>query len=325
MVDMKTLQARLHAIEWLASGILGFEFRPAGEDPWPAVTAGAHIDLHLPNGLQRSYSLVNAPGESHRYAIAVHRDGAGKGGSRHMHDQLRVGQLLSISEPRNSFVLTETAAHSVLIAGGIGVTPLWSMAQRLAEMGRPWTLYYSARARESAALVAQIESLAAQAGGQVHLNFDDGRSDRRLDLAAVVDAQAPDAHLYCCGPIPMLEAFERACAQRDPALVHREYFAAPVAAQATHATDAQFTVTLARSGKTLSVGAETSVLDAILAAGVEVSYSCLSGICGACATRVLCGEPDHRDFVLSDAEKAAGQAMIICCSRSRTAELTLDL
>lgn len=242
-----------------------------------------------------------------------------------MHDQLRVGQVLSISAPRNSFPLTETATRSIFIAGGIGVTPLWSMVQRLAALGMPWTLYYSARARESAAFVAQIELLAAQAGGQVHLNFDDGRSDRRLDLAAVVDAQAPDAHLYCCGPTPMLQAFERACAQRDPALVHREYFAAPVAAKTADATDAQFTVTLARSGKTIAVDAKTSVLDAILGAGVEVSYSCLSGICGACATRVLCGEPDHRDFVLSDAEKASGQAMIICCSRSKTAELTLDL
>jgi vanillate O-demethylase ferredoxin subunit len=323
--SMKTLRARLHSIEWLADGILGFDFRPMGEDQWPVGIAGSHIDLHLPGGLNRSYSLVNVPGESHRYAIAVNRAESGKGGSHYMHEQLRVGQVLSISEPRDSFPLMEAASHSVFVAGGIGVTPLWSMVQRLSQIGAPWTLYYSARTRESAAFIDQIESLASKAGGQVSLNFDSGMSERRLDLQAVIDSVAPDAHVYCCGPVPMLEAFERACVQRNPALVHREYFAAPTAAKTADIPDQQLTVTLARSGKTISVGAETSILDAILGSGVEVPYSCLSGICGACATKVLCGVPDHRDFVLSDAEKESGEAMIICCSRSKSADLTLDL
>lgn len=322
---MKTLQARLHAIEWLADGVLGFDFRPMNDARWPVVTAGAHIDLHLPNGSLRSYSLVNAPGESHRYAIAVNREASGQGGSRWMHDQFRVGQVLALSEPRHSFPLIEEAAHSVFIAGGIGVTPLWSMVQRLSQIGAPWTLYYSARARESAAFVEQLESLASRAGARLKLNFDGGLSDKRLDLSTVIDAIAPDAHVYCCGPVPMLEAFERACAQRNPAQVHREYFAAPTLAEAADAPDQAFTVTLARTGRTIEVGAKVSVLDAILRAGIDVPYSCLSGICGACATQVLCGVPDHRDFVLSDAEKASGEAMIICCSRARSQSLTLDL
>lgn len=322
---MKTLQARLHSIEWLATGISAFELRPLGTVHWPQVTAGSHIDLHLPNGIHRSYSLTNAPGEEHRYTIAVNRDDSGKGGSRYIHDQLRVGQVLSISEPRNSFPLLETAAHSVFIAGGIGVTPLWSMAQRLSRLGAPWTMYYSARTRESAALVEQIEALAANSSGRLNLNFDEGKSEKRLNLQAVIDAVEPDAHVYCCGPVPMLEAFERACSTRDPASVHLEYFAAPTLDKSTATPDTEFTVTLAKSGKQISVGADISILDAVLASGVDVPYSCLSGICGACETKVICGTPDHRDFILSDAEKNAGQAMFICCSRSKSVELTLDL
>ncbi len=320
---MKLLQAKLHSIQALAAGVQRFDFRPADQDPWPAVTAGSHIDLHLPNGLLRSYSLVNAPGECGRYVIAVNREASGKGGSRYLHDQIRVGQLLSISAPRDSFPLQETSAPSVLIAGGIGITPLWSMAQRLAQIGAPWTLYYSVRERECAAFVEPVEALASRTGGRVHLNFDGGVSEKRWDLRAIVEAVPPDAHVYCCGPTPMLAAFEAACAQRDPALVHREYFAAPAAQQ--NAAVQAFSVTLVRSGKTLAVGPDMSILDAILEAGMDVSYSCASGVCGSCETNVLCGEIDHRDYVLSDAAREAGKTMMICCSRARSKELSLDL
>jgi len=322
---MKLLQAKLHSIELLAAGVHRFDFRPADQDQWPAVSAGSHIDLHLPDGLMRSYSLVNAPGESHRYVIAVNREASSKGGSRYLHDRIRVGQVLSVSPPRDSFPLNETAAHSVLIAGGIGITPLWSMVQRLSEIGAPWTLYYSVRERKCAAFVDPIVALASSTGGRVHLNFDAGASEKRLDLRAIVKAAAPDAQVYCCGPVPMLEAFESACAQRDPALVHREYFAAPAAEQISDVAERAFTVTLAKSGKAIQVGPETSILDAILQAGIEVSYSCASGVCGACETKVLCGNIDHRDCVLSDAEREAGQTMMICCSRATSAELSLDL
>ena len=322
---MKTLLARLHSVEWLASGVLGFDFRPVGAHEWPAAPAGSHIDVHLPDGLVRSYSLVNAPGERHRYAIAVNRDESGRGGSRYMHDHLRVGQELSISEPRDSFPLTEAASHSVFIAGGIGITPLWNMVQRLSQIGAPWTLHYSARSPEGAAFAQPLAVLASKAGGRVHMNYDGGMSCKRLDLAAIVASAPADAHVYCCGPIRMLEAFEAACVDRDPALVHREYFAAPAMPQPAGASDQEFTVTLTRTGKTIPVGAGTSILDAVLKAGVDVSYSCMSGICGACVTNVLGGVPDHRDLVLSDAEKDAGETMMICCSRARSAELTLDL
>lgn len=325
MLLMNTLQARLHSIEWLASGILGFDFRPVGGDQWPIAPAGSHIDLHLPNGLVRSYSLVNAPGECHRYLIAVNRDESGRGGSRYMHDQLRVGQMLSISVPRDSFPLNEAAPHSVFIAGGIGITPLWSMIQRLSEIGAPWTLHYSARTPEGAAFARPLALLASRATGRVHMNYDGGMSCKRLDLEAIVASAPPDAHVYCCGPIRMLEGFESACSQRDTALVHREYFAAPAASLPVGTTDLEFTVKLAKTGRTIQISAGMSILDAILNAGVEVSHSCMSGICGACVTNVLDGVPDHRDMVLSDSDRNAGKAMMICCSRSKSPELTLDL
>lgn len=326
MGSMKTLQARLHSIEQLATGIHSFEFRPADGAAWPAVCAGAHVDLHLPYRLSRSYSLVNAPGESHRYVIAVNRDGTGKGGSRYLHDTIRVGQELSISEPRNSFPLHEGATHSVFIAGGIGITPLWSMVQRLAQIGAPWTLHYAARSRDCAALLEPLLALGADSGGEVRLYFDNGPSEQRLDLLETIQGSPDDADLYCCGPVRMLEAFDAAASQRPPSRVHREYFAAPPAPQqAAGSVDEDFTVRLSKSGRVIPVHRGTTILDALLDAGVEIAYSCMSGICGACTINVVGGVPDHRDLVLSDAEKESGKKMVICCSRAKSPELILEL
>ena len=323
---MKALKAKLHSIEWLADGILGFDFRPFNEGGWPVVTAGAHLDVHLPIGLVRSYSLVNAHGENRRYVIAVNREASGGGGSRYMHDKLRVGEVLNLSEPRNSFALRESASHSVFIAGGIGITPLWSMIQRLSHIGAPWTLHYSARTREGAAFADQIASLAADAGGQVNFNFDDGEKDKRLDIQAIIESSPPDADLYCCGPLPMLKAFEAASEEREPGLVHREYFAAPaLASSESCGENHEFTVRLSRTNKTIPVSSGTTILEALLNAEVDVPHSCMSGICGACETGVLAGVPDHRDFVLSDSERGSGATMILCCSRAKSPELTLDL
>ncbi|MES2184813.1 MAG: PDR/VanB family oxidoreductase [Pseudomonadota bacterium] len=323
---MKTLQARLHAIEQLARGIHRFEFRPTDGAAWPAVSAGAHVDLLLPHRLRRSYSLVNAPGESHRYVVAVNREESGTGGSRYLHDGLRVGQELSISEPRNSFPLHEEATHSVFIAGGIGITPLWSMVQRLAQLDAPWTLHYAARTHGGAAFVDPLVGLGAEKRCAVHLYFDQDAGGRGLDLQAIVQASPPDAHLYCCGPVRMLTAFELAAALHPPALVHREFFsAAAPTAQAQDSVDENFSVRLSRTGKIVPVKPGSTILEAVLDAGVDVPYSCMSGICGACVTTVLAGVPDHRDLVLTDAEKRAGTSVVICCSRAKTPELTLDL
>ncbi|MQR00086.1 2Fe-2S iron-sulfur cluster binding domain-containing protein [Glaciimonas sp. GS1] len=322
---MRTIKARIYAIEFLAEDILGFDLRPIDGEEWPMAIAGSHIDLHLPGGMVRSYSLVNAQGEQHRYVVSVSRDANSRGGSRYLHEILRVGDVLTISEPRNSFALKESAVHSVFIAGGIGITPLWSMVQRLSQIGAPWTIYYSAQSPERAAYVAQLSSLAAEAGGTLHLNFDGGQKDRMLNLQQIVDSIPADADLYCCGPIPMLHAFEAACEGRHPDTVHREYFAAPAPVQMEEGREEEIIIFLSKSDKTVKVGPTTTILDAVLNAGVEVSYSCMSGICRACETNVLDGLPDHRDLVLSDDERACGKTMMICCSRAKTKELTLEL
>ncbi|CAG2158920.1 PDR/VanB family oxidoreductase [Cupriavidus numazuensis] len=322
---MQKLNAILHAAEWLADGIMGFDFRPTDDAVWPTPTAGAHIDVHLPNGLMRSYSLTNRPGESKRYLVAVHRDGSGGGGSKFMHDCLRVGQKLQLSAPRNNFPLAESGATSILIAGGIGITPIWSMVQRLAEIDAPWTVHYASRSRETAAFVDELEELACRSRGTVHLNFDGGVKERRLDLDAIVAAGATDAEFYCCGPSPMLRAFAQACKSRPAEKVHLEYFAAPTQPAQEGSADGPFSVVLSKSNLVLDVGPQSTILETLLSAGVEAPYSCMAGICRACEVSVLAGTPDHRDFVLSDAEKTAGDKIIICCSRAKSQELVLDL
>ena len=187
---MKLLDARVHAIEWLSDGVIGIELRPCDIADWPIVTAGAHIDLFLPNGLTRSYSLTNRPGESHRYTVAVAMDAASRGGSIFVHNDLRVGQKIRISAPRNHFPVDESASHSVFIAGGIGITPIWCMVQRLSQIGSTWEVHYSARARTNAAFVDQVVSLAEQTGNAVHLTFDGGV--RGLNDEFVKALRSPD-------------------------------------------------------------------------------------------------------------------------------------
>lgn len=315
-----TLQVLIRSMTLEAAGVLSLELRPLDGQALPAFTAGAHIDLHLPGEVVRSYSLLNAQEERHRYVVAVQRDANGRGGSCAAHE-LRVGQTLGISGPRNNFALDETAPHSVLVGGGIGITPLWCMVQRLEALGRSWELHYCARTREQAALLDRIEALPAAARRRVDLNFDHEAGGRVLDLAALEARHAPGTHFYCCGPNGMLEAFQDATAQRPRQCVHVEYFSSANEA----ATAGGFTVELARRGLRLPVEPGQSILQALLDAGVELPYSCMDGICGSCEVRVLAGEPDHRDLVLSPQEQARNTRMMVCCSGSKGDHLVLDL
>ncbi len=312
-----TQEVRLVALRWEADGIASLELRPL-QGGLAAFEPGAHIELLLPGGLRRAYSLTNAPGQREAYRVAVQRDPASRGGSRAVHEALRIGQTLTIGRPRNLFALADDAAPSVLIAGGIGITPVWAMAQQLAAQQRAWTLHYAVRERRRAAFV---EPLLALDAARVHLHVD-GESGA-FDLAACVAAAPAEAHLYCCGPGPMLEAFERACAGRDPSRVHLERFGS--AADTPAAAAGGFEVVLARAGKTLPVPPGTSILDAVLAAGVDAPNSCREGYCGTCETRVLEGTPLHADSVLSTAERAANRTMMICRSRCLGERLVLDL
>ncbi len=315
----QTIKARVQRIEWAADGILEVEFRRADGGALPAFTAGAHIDLHLPIGLLRNYSLLNDSRDTHRYVVAVGLDAASRGGSRYIHDEMRVGATIPISAPRNHFPLVETAPHVVLIAGGIGVTPIVCMARRLDELGRSYEAHLAAREPSRAAFVDELRAL----GGPVRTHFDSEHGGAPLDFSPIIAAAPAGAHFYCCGPVPMLSAFEAATdAMSDRA--HVEYFKAkeqPVSAS----PPGFFTVTLARSGKTVEVAADKSIIEALLDVGVQADYSCQDGVCGTCETKVLAGLPEHRDSLLSKAERESNKTMMICVSRCLGDSLTLDL
>jgi tetrachlorobenzoquinone reductase len=311
------LDLRLTAISFAADSIHLFELRAPDGACLPPFTAGAHIDIHLPNGTMRQYSLCNSQSERYRYVIGVKRDPASRGGSQFMHEALRVGTILRVSAPRNNFRLTEDAAHSVFVAGGIGVTPIRCMIDRLRQLGRSWELHYGVRRRAEAVFLDEFQA----DGTRLHLHVDEENPGVFLDIAAVVAAAPGNAQLYCCGPAPMLTAFEAAAAARPEAYVHVEYFSSgtPVAAEGG------FSVRMAKSGRMVTVPPGQTILDALQAAGVDAPFSCAQGVCGACETRVLEGVPDHRDMILSPQEKAANRTMMICCSGSRTPMLVLDI
>lgn len=314
--------AQIVAIELAALDILSFTLRPMDAALSTDIDPGSHIDVHLPNGMMRSYSLSNGPGRSNgTYRLTVARDMKSRGGSTYMHDALRVGEMLQISAPRNNFKLAEDAALSVFFAGGIGVTPFIPMIARLNEAGKAWRLHYCTRNRERAALVDEIEQLAAGGKGEFLPNHDD--VDGILDLPATL-AVLPDlTHVYCCGPTPMLNAFRNgALAVGIPEKnVHFEYFSADVAS----ATEGGFVVVLNKSGKEVIVNPGETILQALVKQGVNISYSCEEGICGACETRVIEGTPDHRDMILNDREKELSKTMMVCCSGSKSPRLVLDL
>ena len=314
-------ELRVKRISYEAERINAYELTDPMGGELPPFTAGGHIDLHLRNGLIRSYSLLNDQSERSRYVIAVNKDGASRGGSAYVHDTLRVGDLVTVSHPRNNFPLHENAEHSVLIAGGIGITPLLSMVQRLESLGRSWELHYAARSKVAAAFLDDIRAIKPGIDEHLHADFDDERAGKVFDLAAIVNKAPAHAHLYCCGPVPMLEAFENASAARPADHVHVEYFQAREAP----ALEGGFEVRLAKSGRTLAVEPGKTILDTILDAGLPANFACSEGICGTCETRVLEGQPDHRDQFLSDEEKAANKTIMICCSGSKSPMLVLDL
>ena len=312
-----TIEVRVKAVIWESDAVKQFELRPLGGAELPAFTAGAHLDLHLPNGLVRSYSLTNSQAERQRYVIGVAKDRSSRGGSRFLHESVSPGDILQISAPRNNFPLREVAPMSVLIAGGIGITPIIAMIRRLQDLGQPWVLHYGARSRGAAGFL----DLLARYDRRVTLNFEDENQGRFIDLDRIVAAAPAESDFYCCGPLGMLSAFECATAGLPADRVHVEYFSnreAPAVAGG-------FIVDLAKSGLCVPVPAGRSILAVLQAAGIMVPHSCQQGVCGSCETRVLSGLPDHRDVILSEAERAAGKTMMICCSGSKSPRLVLDL
>ena len=304
-----------------ALDICSFELVDPEGQPLPSFSAGSHIDVHLPDGLVRQYSLANDPRETHRYLIAVLRDANSRGGSMGMH-ALQPGATIEISDPKNHFALANSARHSILIAGGIGITPILCMAERLAQIGEPFDLHYCTRSAERTAFAERIRE--SSFSHQAHLHHDDGPPGQKLDVKVAIGEPRDEVHLYVCGPTGFMDwvlGTARALGWPDD-LLHREYFAGVAT---TSAGDGAFEVQLASSGAVIRVGSDQTVVAALQAAGVSVAVSCEQGICGTCITRVLEGTPDHRDMYLTPDEQARCDQFTPCCSRSKSARLVLDL
>ena len=287
----------------------------------PPYTAGSHLEVMLPDGATRPYSLIDFDGDCGApaaYRFGVRLEDPSRGGSRFMHG-LEVGQKVEVRHPKNDFRLVEGNAPSVLIAGGIGITPLISMATALRKAGRPYRLHYAVRSEAAAAFAGR---LAQQHGDAFTLYHDD--VGPRLDLGALIADAPREAQLYVCGPRGMIEAArELAMGAGFPhAQVHFELFQQ---AAASEAGDAPFEVEVASSGEVFAIPPGQSIIDVLEAGGVDLIYDCRRGDCGICQTEVLEGEPDHRDVVLSDEERASGRVMQICVSRARSPRLKLDL
>jgi ferredoxin-NADP reductase len=315
------IEVRIRRITWEAPDVHSFELVPlTGE--LPAFEAGAHIDVFLPGGLVRQYSLHNAPHERHRYLISVSRRDAGRGGSRAMHQQLAVGQVISISPPRNAFALQEDASRYLLLGGGIGITPLLSMAARLDELGARYALHYCCRERENAPFVDMLAE--REASAKAHIHADGGVPARGLQVDALLREATPATQVYCCGPASLMEAVRAATRHWPAGTVHFESFAPPpVNPPPRTEAHIDFEAELAKSGKVVGVAHGQTLLQALHAAGVDVESSCEAGTCGACKTRYLQGEPEHQDFVLGADEQA--QYLMPCVSRCRGQRLVLDL
>lgn len=304
-----------------AEDICVFELAPCDGVPLPPFQAGAHIDVHIGDGLVRQYSLCNAPHQDDVYVIGVLREAASRGGSVAMH-ALCVGQTLHIGAPRNNFPMAPDAGCSLLFAGGIGITPVLSMAERLARGEADFHLHYCTRSRARTAFYERI----AQGGfpERASIHFDSGPAEQKLDIDAVLAAATADTHLYICGPAGFMDwVLAAARAHGWPeARLHKEYFAA---APVPSGEDRPFDVKIASTGATVRVETGQTVVEALQQHGFEVPVSCEQGVCGTCLTRVLDGQPDHRDVFLTDAEKALNEQFTPCCSRAKSSCLVLDL
>jgi len=304
-----------------AQDVCSFELVAADGGALAPFSAGAHVDVHLDDGLVRQYSLCNDPRETHRYLIAVLREPASRGGSVAMH-ALGEGQEIEISEPRNHFALARDARSHLLLAGGIGITPILAMAEQLAAEGAAFEMHYCTRSADRTAFMQRLR--AAEFAPRVQFHHDDGPATQKLDIPALVVRPQPGTHLYVCGPTGFMDAVLSAARSAGWAesTLHREYFAGTATATDS---DGTFDVQLASSGALIRVAADQSVVAALAAAGVQVSVSCEQGVCGTCVTRVLGGTPEHRDLFLTDEEHARGDCFTPCCSRALSPRLVLDL
>ncbi|SDW64678.1 vanillate O-demethylase ferredoxin subunit [Pseudomonas syringae] len=304
-----------------ALDICSYELVQSNGQPLPPFTAGAHIDVHLPDGLIRQYSLCNSPGERHRYLIGVLNDPASRGGSRSLHQHIHPGAQLRISEPRNLFPLAQDARRSVLFAGGIGITPILCMAEQLALEHADFDLHYCVRSAERGAFIQRLQQSTFAERVTLHL---DEQPQTALNTLNVLAAPQPGTHLYVCGPNGFMQHIldtARTAGWPENTL-HREYFTAePIDTSA----DGSFSIEIASTGQVITIPANKTVAQVLESQGIDIPLSCEQGVCGTCLTRVLKGVPDHRDLFLTEEEQALNDQFTPCCSRSKTPLLVIDL
>ncbi|PXW36064.1 UNVERIFIED_CONTAM: ferredoxin-NADP reductase [Williamsia faeni] len=317
MHENTTRRLRVQQKSFEAEGVTSVTLVDPTGAPLPTWEPGAHVALHLPGGLVREYSLCSDPEDTNRWTVAVLRAERSRGGSVHVHDKLSVGTEIEVAGPRSAFALDTGADEHVLIAGGVGITPIVAMMRHLERTARPWRMLYAGRSRSSMAFADEVSRSAGEAA--IHADDEQGGLP---DLPAMLGELGPGAVVYCCGPAPLLDAVANAVPAQ--ASLRTERFAAPEVV-VSETGDTAFDVVLERSGRRLPVAPEQSVLDALLDGGLDVPSSCTEGICGTCEVGVIKGDVDHRDFLLGESEHADNKIMFPCVSRCRSAELVLDL
>jgi len=312
-----TMPLRVNRNDQIADGIHLLEFRDPSGTPLPGFSAGAHIAVRVPNGMLRKYSLCNDPAERDRYQIAVKRESNGRGGSCSLIDDVKAGDELIVTAPVNDFGLPPRAQDFLFIAGGIGVTPIMAMIRQVMAEGKRFRLYYLSRSPETTAF--RDELAASELRDKVVIHYDQGDVARSLDLRPILAERKNREHLYCCGPRPLMEAVRAMTDHWSPTAVHFEAFSE---AETHKPDDKPFKVRLARSGEVLEVPTDKTILEVLRAHGLDVPSSCETGTCGTCRTKLLGGEVDHRDLVLAEHERK--DTIMICVSRARGVELTID-
>ncbi|QAZ41504.1 oxidoreductase [Methylibium sp. Pch-M] len=314
------MQLEVFGIQRAAEGVVVLDLRDRLGAALPPFEPGAHLEITLPNGLVRHYSICSSAAERHRYCIGVGLAVDGRGGSRYVHESLGRGQRMEVSAPRNHFPLRTDAEAYVFIAGGIGITPILSMLRWCVDHGKHWRLHYSVRSRERAAFREVLEGWSGL--GRITMHVDD-EAGRYFDPQPALQDTPPQAHVYCCGPTALMEAVRASAHAPDDGRLHFEWFTPrqdPAASEAL-----PFTVLIRSTGRRLEVPADRSLLDVLEQHGLPVPSSCREGLCATCQTGVVSGIPDHRDSVLSDEQRRSGRSIMVCVSRARSSVLELDL
>ncbi|WP_299847823.1 PDR/VanB family oxidoreductase [uncultured Roseovarius sp.] len=312
------MKVRIAKIRDEATDVRSYRLEPEGGENLPEFTAGSHVDVFISEGLSRQYSICSDPADTGYYRVGIQKDANSTGGSEAVFREFAEGQVIEISEPRNHFRLKEDGVDFTLIGGGIGITPILAMAQRLAGLGKSFRLYYLARSEDRFGFADLLKDSALSDKISYHNDAKDGLPD----LAAMIGAHEAGRHVYCCGPTPLMDAVKDTCRAWPPMTVHFEHF---TAVQSDTAEDTAFEVQLGQGGEVLTVGADQTLLEVLRAHGLEIETQCTQGLCGTCEQAVLEGDVDHRDLVLDDDEKAENSCMMVCVSRAKSGRLVLDV